>query len=684
VLERVLVANRGEIARRVMRTCRRLGIATVAVHSDADRDEPHVREADQAVRLGPAPATESYLDIERVVAAAVASGADGVHPGYGFLAENAAFATAVAEAGLTFIGPSPEVIRLMGDKAAAKQRLAAVGVPVVPGTDDATLDDDALLAIAPEVGAPLLVKAVAGGGGKGMRTVHDLRDLPDALAAARREAAGAFGDDRVILERLVNAPRHVEVQVFGDQHGHVVHLLERECSIQRRHQKVVEESPSPAVDAVLRERMGSAAVAAAAAVGYEGAGTVEFLVAGDTLDRDEPDFFFLEMNTRLQVEHPVTELITGLDLVELQLRVAAGEPLGLTQEQVTADGHAIEVRLYAEDPVSGLPQTGTVHRFSVPVADGVRVDAGIEAGSRVSRFYDPMLAKLIVHGPDRGAAIRRLGWLLERTVVHGVTTNLAQLTAIVGHPAFASGELTTGFIDDHLAGWSPPPIAPLAPVAAAVALQTRTERACRPGDPHSPWDTLGPYRPGLIGGWRVRFDDGQHHHVVSVAGRAGRYLVRTEHDDDGLDVVLAAGPASASGDGQLHLEVDGHEEAALVTVVTDPTGAVEETTVWVHADGRTVEFAVLPATRHADARAATAAAAATSPMPGAVLAVPVEVGDRIRAGATLAVVEAMKMEHPITAAADGTVTAVHVAVGDAVEAGAALVEVAADALDDPA
>jgi acetyl-CoA/propionyl-CoA carboxylase, biotin carboxylase, biotin carboxyl carrier protein len=685
VLERVLVANRGEIARRVMRTCRRLGIGTVAVHSDADRDEPHVREADQAVRLGPAPATESYLDIERVVAAAVAAGADAVHPGYGFLAENAAFAAAVAEAGLTFIGPSPAVIRLMGDKAAAKQTLAAVGIPVVPGIDDATLDDAALLAVAPEVGVPLLVKAVAGGGGKGMRTVRDLRDLPDALAAARREAAGAFGDDRVILERLVTAPRHVEVQVFGDRHGDVVHLLERECSIQRRHQKVVEESPSPAVDTALRERMGSAAVAAAAAVGYEGAGTVEFLVAGDTLGQDEPEFFFLEMNTRLQVEHPVTELITGLDLVELQLRVAAGEPLGFTQDEVAARGHAIEVRLYAEDPVSGLPQTGSVHRFAVPAADDVRVDAGIETGSTVSRFYDPMLAKLVVHAPDRAAAIRRMGWLLERTAVHGVTTNLAQLAAIVGHPVFASGELTTGFLDDHLADWSPPATAPLAPVAAAVALQTRTERACRPGDPHSPWDTLGPYRPGLIGGWRVRFDDGTTHHVLSVAGRAGRYRVRTDRDrGDGVDVVLAAGTAAAAADGQLHLEVDGREEAALVTIVTDPTGAVDATTVWVHTDGRTAELAVLPATRHADARAATAAAAATSPMPGAVLAVPVEVGDRITAGTTLAVVEAMKMEHPITAAADGTVTAVHVAAGDAVEAGAPLVEVAADLLDDPA
>jgi acetyl/propionyl-CoA carboxylase alpha subunit len=677
VFERVLIANRGEIARRIARTCRRLGVATVAVHSDADRDEPHVRDADQAVRLGPAPATDSYLDIDRVVTAALQTGADAIHPGYGFLAENAAFAAAVAAAGLTFVGPSPDVIRLMGDKAAAKRRLAAEGVPVVPGIDDADLDDAALVAAAGGVGFPLLVKAVAGGGGKGMRAVADLDALPDALAAARREAAAAFGDERVILERLVTAPRHVEVQVLGDQHGHVVHLLERECSIQRRHQKVVEECPSPAVDERLRSRMGDAAVRAAAAVGYEGAGTVEFLVAGDTLADDRPIFHFLEMNTRLQVEHPVTELVTGLDLVELQLRVAAGEPLPFTQEEIRADGHAIEVRLYAEDPVSGLPQTGTVARFTTPDGDGVRVDAGVEDGSTVSRFYDPMLAKLVVHAGDRVSAIRRMRWVLEHTTLHGVTSNLAQLAAIVNHRAFEAGELTTAFLPDHLGDWRPPPASPLALIAAAVALQTQRERRTRPTDPHSPWDTLGPFRPGLVGGWRLRLHDGEQRHELSVAGRGGRYRVRPGPDQPAHDVAVADTAA-----GCLHLEVDGHDATALVTVLADATRGDEAPEVWVHVGGATTRLEVLPATRHADARAATAAAAAISPMPGAVLAVPVSVGDHVALGTILAVVEAMKMEHPIKAAAPGTVRAVHVAPGDPVEAGTPLVEVAADPLDD--
>jgi acetyl-CoA/propionyl-CoA carboxylase, biotin carboxylase, biotin carboxyl carrier protein len=680
VLERVLIANRGEIARRIIRTCRELGIATVAVHSDADRYEPHVREADLAVRLGPAPAVDSYLAIDRVVAAAVETGADAVHPGYGFLAENAAFAAAVRDAGLVFVGPSPEVIRLMGDKAAAKQRLAAAGIPVVPGIDDADLDDAALLEAAPDLGVPLLVKAVAGGGGKGMRTVTDLAALPAALAAARREAAAAFGDDRVILERMVSEPRHIELQVFGDRHGNVVHLYERECSIQRRHQKVVEEAPSPAVDENLRERMGTAAVRAAAEVGYEGAGTIEFLVAGDTLATDTPAFYFLEMNTRLQVEHPVTELITGLDLVALQLAVAAGEPLPISQSDVRADGHAIEVRLYAEDSVTGLPQTGSVVRFVVPEASDVRVDAGVADGSTVSRFYDPMLAKLLVHAPDRDTAVRRMGWLLRRTSVHGVTTNVAQLAAIVGVPAFAAGELSTAFLGTHLAGWAPPPSSPLAPIAAAVALQARRERTCRPGDPHSPWDTLGPFRPGLIGGWRLRFADGDHLHELAVAGRAGRYRVRTAADGwHPREVVLAGEDRDA---GRLHLDVDGTEVSALVTVVSDPASDDDAPEVWVHVDGVTSQLALLPATRHADARAATAAAAATSPMPGAVLAVPVAVGDRVEVGSTLAVVEAMKMEHPVTAAGAGTVRAVHVAAGDPVEAGMPLVEVEADPLDE--
>jgi acetyl/propionyl-CoA carboxylase alpha subunit len=664
MLERVLVANRGEIARRVIRTCRRLGVSTVAVYSDADAGEPHVREADAAVRLGPAPATDSYLRSDLLVEAALATGCDAVHPGYGFLAENAAFAEAVGAAGLTFVGPSPEVIRLMGDKAAAKRRLVEAGVPVVPGLDDDTLDDDAVLAAAGDVGFPLLVKAVAGGGGKGMRAVHDPGDLPDALAAARREAKAAFGDDRVILERLVSAPRHIEVQVFGDQHGHVIHLLERECSVQRRHQKVVEESPSPAVDDPLRARMGAAAVAAAEAVAYEGAGTVEFLVAGDTLGQDEPEFFFLEMNTRLQVEHPVTELVTGLDLVELQLRVAAGEPLGITQDEVVPDGHALEVRLYAEDPVAQLPQTGTVAALQVPTAHDVRADLGIEAGSHVGRHYDPMLGKLIVHAPDREGSCQRMSWLLRRSTVHGVITNLDLLAAIVEHPTFVAGDLTTGFIDDHLAGWSPSAAPDVALIAAAVAVQEAVRREGPAGDPHRPWDTLGPFRPGRVGGWRLTLADGDHETTLAVTARGDRRWVRLGDRD--VEVVVVS-PLAA--DGTLHLEVDGRELPTRVTVVHR---GLDTTEVWVHADGLTRRLTLVAPTRHADPAELAGGTAFASPMPGAVLSVAVAPGDRVAAGATLLVVEAMKMEHPVVAPVAGTVTAVHVAAGDGVDAGAPL------------
>ncbi|MBS3941263.1 MAG: ATP-grasp domain-containing protein [Actinobacteria bacterium] len=646
MLRRVLVANRGEIARRVMRTCRAMGIETVAVFSDADADEAHVRDADTAVRIGPAPAARSYLDIDAVLAAASSTGADAIHPGYGFLSESPAFAEAVRAAGLVFVGPTPDVIRLMGDKAAAKQHLETAGVPVVPGIHDADLDDDALLAAADEVGFPLLVKAVAGGGGKGMRAVHDPADLAAALAAARREARTGFGDDRLILERLVSRPRHIEIQVFGDRHGNVVHLLERECSVQRRHQKVVEEAPSPAVDARLRERMGAAAVAAAKAVSYEGAGTVEFLVAGDTLDRDEPEFFFLEMNTRLQVEHPVTELITGLDLVEWQLRVADGEALGFGQDDVRSDGHAIEVRLYAEDPVRQLPQTGPVLHLRVPAVAGARADLGIAEGSTVGQHYDPMLGKLIVHASDRPTACSRIADLVAGTAVHGVTTNLELLHAIVTHAAFVAGDLTTSFIDDHLHDWSPDRT-PEAAVAGAVEALTGGHRELLAGDPFRPWDTLGPLRLGGAGGWPVTLADEFAEEPVTV---------RVVGDGAGLRVTDAVGSLlSAVGiDAATVHRHDGHID------------------LWVSTEGTTRRLRVVPATRHADPAELTGGAAFASPMPGSVVSVAVEAGQQVGAGATLVVVEAMKMEHPVTAPADGTVTAVHVAVGQAVEAGAPL------------
>jgi acetyl-CoA/propionyl-CoA carboxylase biotin carboxyl carrier protein len=675
VFERVLIANRGEIARRVQATCRRIGVATVAVCSDADRDAPHVREADEVVRLGPAPAADSYLDVDRVLAAVRSSGADAVHPGYGFLSENARFAEAVRDAGVAFVGPSAEVIRLMGDKAAAKAHLAAAGVPVVPGADTTDADDAGVVAAAADVGFPLLVKAVAGGGGKGMRQVDRAGDLPAAVAAARREAAAAFGDDRVILERVVRRPRHVEVQVFGDRHGQVVHLLERECSVQRRHQKVVEEAPSPAVDARLRARMGEAAVAAARSVGYEGAGTVEFLLDGTTLDDAEPTFFFLEMNTRLQVEHPVTELVTGLDLVELQLRVAAGEPLGFGQPDVRADGHAIEVRLYAEDPVSGLPQTGRLARFAAPTGPGQRADVGVVSGSEVSRFYDPMLGKLIAHGPDRGAAIDRLRALLAGTIVHGVVTNLALLDAILADPVHRTGELTTGFLTDHLGDWRPA-LADEDTIAVAAAGWVRAAAAAttRPGA-DDVFDRLGPLRLGGAGGSPVALrerGDVVHRRRVLRGDARSAVTVTVDNGDGGGDDVGRRVELDGAGDAP-RVVIDGRSRPGTVTTMDGPGPQV-----WVHLHGRTVRFTVEPATRHVAPGALTGQAAFTSPMPGAVLDAPVTAGAHVAAGTTLLVIEAMKMEHPITAPVAGTLTAVHVAVGDGVDTGTALLTFTAD------
>ncbi len=646
MITRVLVANRGEIARRIIRTCRELGLATVAVYSDADADEPHVRDADVAVRLGPAPAPASYLDATRLLEAAAQTGCDAVHPGYGFLAEDPAFARAVTEAGLTFVGPAAEVIALMGDKAAAKRRLADAGVPVVPGENRANLDDAALLVSAEKVGFPLVVKAVAGGGGTGMRVVTDPEALASALVAARREARGAFGDDRLILERLVNRPRHIEVQVFADAHGNVIHLFERECSVQRRHQKLVEEAPSAAVDDRLRERLGAAAVTAAREVGYLGAGTLEFLVDGTTIDTDEPRFYFLEMNTRLQVEHPVPELITGLDLVALQLSVAAGQPLPVTQASLTRTGHAIEVRLYAEDPVEQLPQIGTVHALRLPTGPGVRCDVGVDTGSAVTRHYDPMVGKLIAHGPDRAGAIHRLREALAGTSLRGVVTNIELLDAVLAHPAFAAGDLTTSFLTDHLAGWRPEPLAAPQVAAAALALHD----AGRTADPASPWSRLGAVRTGG-GGWPLALAD-----RITAADQPHRLLVttrgsRTEITGDGghLDPV-ELGPDD-------------------VEVITGPEGRRH---VWFHHRGRTRVLDEVPAVRHADASAPTGAATFTAPMPGTVIAVEVAAGTEVHAGATLVIVEAMKMEHPVRAPVAGTVTAVHVHPGQGVDAGTTL------------
>jgi len=500
--EKILIANRGEIACRVMRTCREMGVKTVAVVSEADRSAPHARLADETVSIGPPPPLESYLRVDKILEAARETGAQAIHPGYGFLAENASFAKACADAGVTFIGPSPEVIERMGEKTAARAIMSEADVPVVPGAKlpdpgpDGALDAAAVKKVADGVGYPLLVKAAFGGGGKGMRLVRDAKDLVAAVEAAAREATKAFGNGLVYLERYLERPRHVEFQVFGDSHGNAVHLQERECSIQRRHQKIVEETPSPALDTDLRDRMGAAAVAAAQAVGYCGAGTVEFLLSQDR------EFFFLEMNTRLQVEHPVTELVTGLDLVRAQLLVAAGEPLPWTQDEIVPRGHAIECRLYAEDPAEGfMPSLGRVLLYREPDGPGVRVDSGIGQGDEVSMHYDPMLAKVSTHAETRDAAIARMRDALRRYAVLGVTTNNAYLDEILAHTAFGAGDTHTHFLEQHFDGWKPNgdlPAAALAAVAVAEAAgnggrgKVGTTILAKPST--SPWDRLGPFR----------------------------------------------------------------------------------------------------------------------------------------------------------------------------------------------
>ncbi|MBE7474222.1 MAG: acetyl-CoA carboxylase biotin carboxylase subunit [Anaerolineae bacterium] len=532
MFNKVLIANRGEIAVRIIRACREMGIRTVAVYSQADAAALHTRLADEAVLLGPAPANESYLRGDRIIAAALQTGCQAIHPGYGFLAENAKFAAAVIEAGLTFIGPSPEVIRLMGSKTAARELMQAAGVPVAPGyhaesggaeeqgsrgerspkrsfdnrQENKGLEgkDEGFLAAAEEIGYPLLVKAVAGGGGKGMRLVSTATELPNALQSARREALHAFGDERVYLEKYLAQPRHIEFQILADAHGHVVHLFERECSLQRRHQKIIEETPSPLLtrDETLRQRMGQAAVAAAQAVNYVNAGTIEFLVDA------QGNFYFLEMNTRLQVEHPITELVTGLDLVKWQLRIAAGEKLPFTQADLSQRGHALECRIYAEDPANDfLPATGRVLYLVEPAGPGVRVDSGLVRGDEVTPHYDPLLAKLIVLGENRPEAIQKMAAALRQYVLLGVTTNLTFLRDLLAHESFQRGETTTGLIEQHFGHWQPaqdsPPDLVLIAAALGEMLEGGEEARRRGGeemmnDPYNPWRELSNFRIGEV------------------------------------------------------------------------------------------------------------------------------------------------------------------------------------------
>ena len=667
MFDTVLVANRGEIAVRIFDTLEQMGIRSVAVYSDADATALHPARADVAVRIGPAPAAESYLSIKRVLEAARATGAQAIHPGYGFLSENVEFARACAGAGIVFIGPPVEAIEAMGDKIRSKQTVEAAGVPVVPGVHRPGMSDDDLVAASEDVGYPVMVKATAGGGGKGMRVVHDPADLRDAIGSARREAQAAFGNDDMLIERYVTTPRHIEIQVFADAHGNVVHLGERECSLQRRHQKVVEECPSPLLDEDMRSRMGAAAVEAARAVGYVGAGTVEFIVSGDKPD----EFFFLEMNTRLQVEHPVTEEVYGVNLVAWQVNAAAGLPLEYTQEELIPSGHAIEARIYAEDPARGfLPTGGTVWRDWIAEGEGLRHDSGITEGMTVGSAYDPMLGKVIGWGPDRAAALGRLQHGLARVFVAGVQTNVAFLRALLDDEDVRAGRLDTGLIErrGETLVTRKVPDEVLAIAAIAKLWEITPERE----DPGDPFDAATGWRVGehAWATWRMRVGDRVE--LVQARGwddaaevRVGAGpVLRGEIDWDGGDWVGSDRDAEAlvTLDGVLH-HVAIHSEGDTAWISTPQLGG------W-----RIDEEDELAAARHEDA---AAGGTLTSPMPGTITVVHVTEGEAVTAGQSLLVVEAMKMEHPITAPIDGVVEAVHVQAGEAVAMDAPLVVVTA-------
>jgi len=651
LFDTVLVANRGEIARRVIRTLRRLGIRSVAVYSDADVTAPHVAEADEAVRIGPAAASDSYLSIDAVIEAAKATGAQAIHPGYGFLSENAAFGRACAEAGIVFVGPDERALDVMGDKIRAKAHVTAHDVPTVPGFSAAGMSDTEIADAAVAAGFPLLIKPSAGGGGKGMQIVRSAAELDDALATARRVARSSFGDDTLLLERLIERPRHIEVQVLGDAAGTVIHLGERECTLQRRHQKVIEESPSPVIDEQTRARIGAAACAAAASIGYRGAGTVEFLVAGS----DTSEFFFIEMNTRLQVEHPVTELVTGVDLVEQQLHIAAGRPLEIAQGDVHLDGHAIEARVYAESPARGfLPATGEVLRWT-PSPDA-RSDAAVETGSVVTADYDPMIAKVIAHGATREEALTRLDAALADTVLLGVESNIAFLRALLADPAVVAGDLDTGLIDRLPAFLDPAP----------------SEAALRAA---SSWHLLPP--AGAARDNRGQLKEGGHASPLWRAGDGWRMgdasaarVLWFETGDGKLVSTASARDAvectPSSREEAVHSTTGGAlGETAVVARAADGT-------IWVHADGAASALRPLSRREAAAHRLANREreAGATgpdlrAPMPGAVTVVHATDGEAVTAGQRIITIEAMKMEHPLLAPHDGVVT-LHTTVGDQV------------------
>jgi acetyl-CoA/propionyl-CoA carboxylase biotin carboxyl carrier protein len=657
----VLIANRGEIAVRVIRSLRAMGIRSVAVFSDTDAGARHVVEADVAVGIGPASARQSYLNIDAIVTAAQRTGAQAVHPGYGFLSENAQFAAALQAADIVFIGPPAAAIQTMGDKIAAKAAVSAFGVPVVPGVSRPGLTDADLIAGADEVGYPVLVKPSAGGGGKGMRVVRQPAELPAALVSARREAASAFGDDTLFLERFVLNPRHIEVQVLADGYGNVVHLGERECSLQRRHQKVIEEAPSPLLDLATRARIGAAACDTARSVDYTGAGTVEFIVSADRPD----EFFFMEMNTRLQVEHPVTEMVTGVDLVEQQVRVAAGEKLPITQDDITMTGHAIEARVYAEDPARGfLPTGGEVLDLADPKGPGVRVDSGLARGTVVGSDYDPMLSKVIAHGDDRQAALRALDRALADTAVLGVTTNIEFLRFLLADPYVAAGRLDTGLLDRRTPDYIPAQHGDGELIAAAVYKWLR----CWPTPVADLWEVPSGWRVGRRAPTTFRLHAGERTDHVYLTGTPTGATARVE------DGEMHSLTASLDGD-QLTVTLDGLRTEYLV--------AATDHEIWLSGGGRTAmveemrEAPVRPDDEH------SGDAELTSPMPGSVVAVGVQDGQRVHAGAAVVTVEAMKMEHTLSAPVDGAVELL-VAVGDQVKVGQPLARITAGRAGDSA
>lgn len=653
---KILIANRGEIACRVIATCQRLGIATVAVYSDADRNARHVRLADEAIAIGPAPARESYLRGDAILEAARRTGAQAIHPGYGFLSENAGFAQACAEAGIVFIGPSAAAIRAMGDKSAAKALMQQAGVPLTPGYHGDEQIPEFLRKQADSIGYPVLIKASAGGGGKGMRRVDDSATFTEALASCQREAQSAFGNAHVLVEKYVERPRHIEIQVFGDSHGNVVYLFERDCSVQRRHQKVLEEAPAPGMTPERRAAMGKAAVDAARAVNYVGAGTVEFIAGPDG------DFYFMEMNTRLQVEHPVTECITGTDLVEWQLRVASGEPLPLQQDQLQIRGHALEARLYAEDADRGfLPSTGTLRHLRLPANTAhVRVDAGVDQGDAITPFYDPMIAKLIVWDVDRDAALRRMQQALAECEVVGVTTNAAFLRRLVMTDSFTQAKLDTALIEREQAALAPndgdsdPALWALAAIAG-VATSEAASRDAR--DPHSPWQAQDGWRLGAAAARALTLEHRGAQRSVAVQGAGGQWTVH-------MDGNALQGSGRLAGDA---LRVQIGEQLHRATVIRDGNA------LYLFGSEGVQRFTLHDPVSEADQSVADAGSL-VAPMPGRIVATLVSPGTAVKRGAPLLVLEAMKMEHTLQAPADGTVQGYRVKAGDQVGDGAVLVD----------